>query len=1092
MPAAEDIAQIYIGYFNRAPDVPGMQFWVNARESGMPLVQIAEWFSVQVESFGLYPYLAERSVANPEPFLNQVYQNLLGRAIDPAGLAFYSSAIEAGRPIGQIIMDIVNGAVTGADAALVEHKTTVALHWVDLAEARPSSDLDSNTMLQARQALDTVTSDPASVAASIARIDAWFDANHPASEQTARSEANLLIEGADVKVTTADLIQTSGFVSNESTLEAHRLLNLDAVRNDARFAGIDGSGVTVAVIDTGVDLDHPAFGADRDFDGVADRIVFQRDFTIEGDGTADDRGGHGTHVASILGSQIQQYPGVAPGVNLVALQVLPSQGTGSGANVEQALQWVVANAEALNIVAVNLSLGRPENFSVVQPEPTFDDELAALTELGVIPVSAAGNHYGNFQTAGASGISADPNTIAVGATYAQNSGEVNYQWRNFQTDESGEIFDYETAPDRFTAFGQRSDVIPTVMAPGAGIFGAAPGGGAASKDGTSMATPFVAGTVALMQQLALRDLGRSLEIDEILNILATSGERIVDGDDEVDSVANTGGSYARLDVLRALEAVLALNPVSDSISDPNDRPDTTPQTNPEVLGLGTYQDIIGSEHDRDVFAFLLEAGQQYSFNLSGTTDQFDNPLLTLFSASGARVASIGRGVENANSAQLFFTPQSNDLYYVSASGAGDAVGTYELSAALVASNGGVQLEDVVPGGVETSFVVEVGDTVSGVINGLEDLDWYRVELEEGKTYRFEMFGEGDPAFNLRGPGVNPAFYLNNDDASPFTNDALIDFSVTLGGTYFISAQSALSIFDDRTANDLYSYTIAVNEIEATAADDFAFGPSFRPGSNVDPDTEIPVYGSIETFGDLDWMSAVIGPDKIYRVTVEGVGDTPLVDPVLKVSWRPGLIDASVIDDDGGIGLNSMLEFTLDDISGIDHANTDIVYFEVSAFGGAGVGDYVVAIEQIGSVDFDDIPGFMNTQETLIVGGSVSSRIDSETDEDWFAMEVVPGVMYRLDVTQGVDSTGEKIAELSVYDAEGRLLAVDDGYGESGDSVDLDNVIIFEAPADGSGSSSSGAGLVYVAMAADYWTDVVTTDYTIVGTQIESATSSILL
>jgi len=87
------------------------------------------------------------------------------------------------------------------------------------------------------------------------------------------------------------------------TTQSSSLIRLNNMRADPRFAGIDGGGYSVVVIDTGADLDHPAFGPDSDGNGIADRIVFQYDFSGANDSNATDTKGHGTNVAGIVGSQ---------------------------------------------------------------------------------------------------------------------------------------------------------------------------------------------------------------------------------------------------------------------------------------------------------------------------------------------------------------------------------------------------------------------------------------------------------------------------------------------------------------------------------------------------------------------------------------------------------------------------------------------------------------------------------------------------------------------------------------------------------------------------------------------------------------------
>ena len=122
---------------------------------------------------------------------------------------------------------------------------------------------------------------------------------------------------------------------------------------DPRFAGVDGRGYSVVVLDSGIDLNHPFFGPDADDNGVADRIVYQRDFS-DLDNDASDRHGHGSHVSSIVGSSDPQLPGMAPGVNIIALKVFGDNGAGNFAQLEQALQWVAANVAQYNIVSINM------------------------------------------------------------------------------------------------------------------------------------------------------------------------------------------------------------------------------------------------------------------------------------------------------------------------------------------------------------------------------------------------------------------------------------------------------------------------------------------------------------------------------------------------------------------------------------------------------------------------------------------------------------------------------------------------------------------------------------------------------------------
>jgi hypothetical protein len=334
-------------------------------------------------------------------------------------------------------------------------------------------------------------------------------------------------------------------------LNADALVDLDLFRADPRFAGINGSGYSVVVLDHGADLDHPFFGPDTDGNGVADRIVYQEDF---GDGDLDASegfatSGHGTAVTSILGSGDSLYPGVAPGCNLIILKVFPSMGSGEIflSDLEPALQWIESNITRYNIAAVNLSLTDGGNFAQPQSLDPIADEFARLAGRGVIVVAAAGNSY--FTTGSVGGVgypAADPNVIAVSGVWADNYGSQQF----------GDAVNNITGPDHVAAFSQRHPTLTDIFAPAGVITTASPGGGVAARRGSSMAAPYITGAAVLAQQLAQRELGRRLTPAEFTDRLKSTGMLINDGDDENDNVSNTGADFRRINFLALGESIL--------------------------------------------------------------------------------------------------------------------------------------------------------------------------------------------------------------------------------------------------------------------------------------------------------------------------------------------------------------------------------------------------------------------------------------------------------------------------------------------------------------------------------------------------------
>jgi hypothetical protein len=81
---------------NRAPDPAGLQFWLNALAGGETLTQVAHQFANSFESLALYPYLSLPYVVNAGTFVTQVYNNILSRAPDAPGLAFWTNELTSG------------------------------------------------------------------------------------------------------------------------------------------------------------------------------------------------------------------------------------------------------------------------------------------------------------------------------------------------------------------------------------------------------------------------------------------------------------------------------------------------------------------------------------------------------------------------------------------------------------------------------------------------------------------------------------------------------------------------------------------------------------------------------------------------------------------------------------------------------------------------------------------------------------------------------------------------------------------------------------------------------------------------------------
>ena len=338
-------------------------------------------------------------------------------------------------------------------------------------------------------------------------------------------------------------------------------VGITGLRAQPGYANLDGRGVTTVVIDTGIDLNHAFFGPDLNGDGIDDRIIYQYDFA-NGDSNASDVFGHGSHVASLIGSQDALYQGVAPGTDLIALKVFEDSGRGYFSYLEQALQWVIANHDAYHIGVVNLSLGDGGNWVDDFSRYGLGDEFAALAQTDVIVVAAAGNNYLQFGRMGVAYPASDPAVIAVGATWAADFGG---PW----TVSTGAT-NYTTGVDQIAAFSQRDTALLDTFAPGARFNGASATGGIRTMQGTSQASAFVSGAAALAQQIAQETLGRGLTTGEFAGLLRDTGDLILDGDDEVDNVINTGLQFPRLNFVKLAARIATLGETQPGEGNGND------------------------------------------------------------------------------------------------------------------------------------------------------------------------------------------------------------------------------------------------------------------------------------------------------------------------------------------------------------------------------------------------------------------------------------------------------------------------------------------------------------------------------------------
>jgi subtilisin len=273
----------------------------------------------------------------------------------------------------------------------------------------------------------------------------------------------------------------------------------------------DGDGVAIAVLDTGIESSHPM---------LAGRVIEEACFSVQGDcpdGETEMFGlgaaipcphsscGHGTRVAGIAAGDDPTIPlvGAAPHASVIAIQIFSDVAGKPGAyssDILAALQHVLQLSAFYTVASVNLSLGGTPYTSEADCDLAVSSQRAAVGQLraaGILTVAASGNEYLTNAVTTPACLS---NVIGVGSTIG--------------------------AAD-VSAFSNSADFL-NMLAPGQGIETARLGGGTGVSNGTSMATPHVAGAIAIMLEAE-----PDATADEIENALVLSGAPIIDSRNDI-------------------------------------------------------------------------------------------------------------------------------------------------------------------------------------------------------------------------------------------------------------------------------------------------------------------------------------------------------------------------------------------------------------------------------------------------------------------------------------------------------------------------------------------------------------------------------
>ncbi|MFH1053012.1 MAG: S8 family serine peptidase [Candidatus Woesearchaeota archaeon] len=299
------------------------------------------------------------------------------------------------------------------------------------------------------------------------------------------------------------------------------------VKPDVWNLGYTGDGITVCVVDSGIDYHNPDLGGCL---GTGCKVVGGHDY-VNNDTNPDDDNGHGTNVAGIIASSDGVYKGIAYNVNLTAVKVLDNNKDGNTDDLKDGIEWCRLNAEkfGIKVITVSINVGTSRYNSACSDIWGVVDQINGAHDDGLLVSVASGN---KGYTDGIQRPACAEGATSVGAVYDEDFGrEPNSGYYDDIVAGFAHCYDSNAQENNITCFTNRGDNLD-LLAPGYNITSPSPGSWAF---GTSQATPHVAGAAAL-----LFEKDPSLTPNQIENILKDTGVNV--------------DSWKRIDVLAAINS----------------------------------------------------------------------------------------------------------------------------------------------------------------------------------------------------------------------------------------------------------------------------------------------------------------------------------------------------------------------------------------------------------------------------------------------------------------------------------------------------------------------------------------------------------
>ncbi len=332
--------------------------------------------------------------------------------------------------------------------------------------------------------------------------------------------------------------------------EANQLANVTAVHSQ----GYTGTGVTIAIIDDGIDHDHAAFGGSASFPNS--KILGGYDFADNDTNPTIDctAQSHGTAVAGVAAGNGGGVLGTAPDAKIVLLKVQKASECGQGSlsgDVAAAIDWAVTNRATYGIRIISMSLGGGAYSSATtcdNASTAYKNAVNAAHSAGLVVLAASGNEGLCSQIAHPGCMT---NIISVGAVYDANVGGPGYcvdaaacaSQANSQCTPGRACFDTTTFADKVTCYSNSASFLDILAPSNCATTALAGGGTNTCFGGTSSATPFAAGVAATLIQA-----NPSLNNDTMRSLLVNNGVPVTDTKNNI--------TKPRVDANASLQATL--------------------------------------------------------------------------------------------------------------------------------------------------------------------------------------------------------------------------------------------------------------------------------------------------------------------------------------------------------------------------------------------------------------------------------------------------------------------------------------------------------------------------------------------------------